>query len=165
MSTRQISMLVFLLSSLCYLSSQAITSLQFYPVSQQGFIFARGADSLGNQDDDPVRMFQWMNVPAQGSFAGQGKVIKSSNKDFQLICSQGQNMCEIMLSAKSSRVQLVPGAGSNGQGSMKYLAVGDEADTLIRQFQMSADRVTEFQSRDQRLSIRGTPGYFEVLAQ
>lgn len=165
MSIRPISLVVFLLSSLSCLSLQAITSLQFYPVSQQGFIFARGADSLGNQDDDPARMFQWMNVPSQGSFAGPGKVIKSSNKDFQLICSQGQNMCEIMLSAKSSRVQLAPGGGANGQGSMKYLAVGDEADALIRQFQMSADRVTEFQSRDQRLTIRGTPGYFEVLAQ
>ncbi len=165
MSTRHVSLSLLLFLSLSGLKLQAITSLQFYPVSQQGFIFARGADSLGNQDDDPVRMFQWMNVPAQGSFAGLGKVIKSGNKDFQLICSQGQNMCEIMLSAKSSRVQLIPGGGDNGQGLMKYLAKGEEADALIRQFQMSADRVTEFQSRDQRISIRGTPGYFQVLAQ
>jgi hypothetical protein len=138
-------------SSLFVSTAQALTQTQFLPGNYSAMAYVRAQG-----DNDPTSLYQVMNVPPQNSILGVGKAIVSSPRDFNLTCSQGQNLCSIVLN-HSARVVII-----SQQKIMSFTAEGADADQLGAQFVQNAGHF-EWLSTDHKMRITATPGHFEFL--
>lgn len=138
-------------SALLASAAHAETQTQFFPGNFNAMAYVRAQG-----DNDPTSLYQVMNVPPQNSMLGVGKVIITVSRDFNLTCSQGQNLCSIILN-HSDRVKIL-----SQQKIMSFSVEGAEADQLGAQFALKSGQF-EWLSTDHKMRITATSGHFEFL--
>ena len=147
-------LLIFSLTSI----SQAVTNLQFFPGDRNAMVILIPQDSLGNKDNDSVDLYKLMNVPEQNTMFGKGKSVISPGREFQLVCSQYKNQCQVILT-KAASTQI--------QSSKKYMSFsvsGEPADQLRLLFHLDSASEFQFQSVDRRFRIFAKASSFSFEA-
>jgi hypothetical protein len=147
---------IIIASALLVSTAQAVTQTQFLPGNYSAMAYVRASSGDGGSDNDPTDLYRVMNVPPQNSIMGIGKAIDSQSRDFNLTCSQAQNLCSIILN-HSDRVKIL-----SQEKIMSFTVHGVEADQLAALFELNAGQF-QWLSTDRKMRITATPGNFEFL--
>jgi len=109
----------------------------------------------GIVDPDAEKLFDQMNVPAEGSMIGPGKKIIADNQGFQMVCGlrQGQGYACTIALGESPNLRVSPMGGS-----AEYLLGGEEGARVRQLFLANEGAEYHYYSGDGRLEIHAVPG-------
>lgn len=144
----------FLLSSLVSSFGYSATRLQFFIGDRNSMAVLTPTDVYGNSDSDSADLYQIMNVPEQDTMLGKGKSIVSVNRDFNLVCGEYRNQCQVILS-KSADTLI---SGSNKH--MRFAVSGTAALGLAEQFKLNSKGEAYFRTTDKYFLITGNANTF-----
>lgn len=146
---------VFFFISLIFSSSCfAATRLQFFIGDRNAMALITPADSSGNSDSDSSDLYQVMNVPEQDTMLGKGKSIISVDRDFNLICGEYRNQCQVILN-RSPHVLI-----SGLKKQMSFIITGDAAARLTEQFKLNSKGEAYFMTTDKLFRLSGSASTF-----
>lgn len=132
----------------------SITKTQFLPLDQNVVINITETDISGPSDTDASDLYALMKVEEKQSSMGIGKTIKTSQKDFNMVCLKEKKTCHIILNKSVNTVI------SSGQKFAQYRATKELADNLIQRFHLNDQNVLLFIASDQKFTLKAEPGLF-----
>ncbi len=135
------------------LTALSATRLQFFPGDRNAMALLTPTDPFGNSDSDSTDLYMIMSVPEQDTMLGKGKSIVSPQRDFNLVCGEYKNQCQIILN-KSKNVIF------SAKKSMRFEATGEDAAILTSQFKLNDKGEAFFQTSDKMLIIKGNSNDF-----
>lgn len=125
------------------------TRLQFFIGDQNSMALITPTDIYGTPDSDSSDLYQMMDVPEQDTMLGKGKAIISADRDFNLVCGQYKQQCQVMLT-RSSKTTI-----SSFKKVMRFAVTGDEAAYLTSQFKLNNKGEAYFLANDKKFRVTG----------
>lgn len=150
---------LIILTFLISITSFSATRVQFFPGDRQAMVIITPADQFGNNDSDSTDLYQIMNVAEQDTMLGRGKAIVTSQRDFNLVCGEYKNQCQIILST-SANVKI-----SSRDKKMSFKVMGDDAATITSLFKLNEKGEAYFKATDKVFELSGNSGSFNFKVE
>ena len=151
------TVLVFLAVLVSTIQANAVTRAIMIP-GKTAILIMEGMSSSG-PDLDPRRLYDAIAMPAIQRPDGQGKILKSSGKDFNFACvtknsSQVSVVCNIAINSSAN-------AQVSGSDARFRATAADSQDFYQKLLGASATLPFHFETLDHRLRIEATREMFE----
>ncbi|MBY0554695.1 hypothetical protein K2P97_09210 [bacterium] len=147
-------LIITLLSSLSF----SATRMRFFVGDRNAIVFITPTDVYGNTDSDSTDLYQIMNVPEQDTMLGKGKGIVSADSDFNLVCGEYRQQCQVIINKSPNTII------SASKKYMSFTATGDEAERLTNMFKLNDRGEAYFQTIDKLFRFSGNSKNFTFEA-
>lgn len=138
--------------------SFSATRLRFFIGDQNAIVFITPTDNYGNADSDSSDLYQIMHVDEQDTMLGKGKAIVSTDSDFNLVCGEYRNQCQVILNKTNNTII------STSKKYMSFTVNGEEAARLTQMFKLNSKGEAYFQTTDKLFRFSGNSKNFTFEA-
>lgn len=147
-------LIITLMSSLSF----SATRMRFFIGDRNSIAFITPTDIYGNADSDSTDLYQVMNVPEQDTMLGKGKGIVSTDSDFNLVCSEYRQQCQVILNKSPNTII------STSKKYMSFSVTGEEAARLTQMFKLNERGEAYFKTVDNLFRFSGNSKNFTFEA-